>query len=58
MKLYKSIMKNKNKDNIKLEILRHTFFSIFMLIPIFLSSVIEVYISNNLFIWIVEWMSV
>lgn len=50
MKLYQSIMKNKNRDNIKLEILRHTIFCIFMLGLMLVSSLIEVYGSTNLFI--------
>ena len=47
-KLYKSIIKDIRKDNIKLEILRHTIFSIVMLVVLMLSSVIEVFISTNI----------
>ncbi len=47
-KLYKSIIKDRRKDNIKLEILRHTIFSIVMLVVLMLSSVIEVFISTNI----------
>lgn len=50
IKLYQSIMKNKDRDNIKIEILRHTIFCIFMFILILLSSIIEVYVSTNFFI--------
>ena len=48
MKTYKSIIKNRQKDNIKLEFLRHTIFCLIMLLFLVLSSLIEVYISTNL----------
>lgn len=54
VKLYQSIMKNKERDNIKLEILRHTLFCALMLILVILSSVIEVYASTNLFIMLLK----
>lgn len=54
VKLYQSIMKNKERDNIKLEILRHTLFCGFMLILVMLSSVVEVYGSTNLFIMLLK----
>ncbi len=46
MKVYKSIMQDRRKENIKLEILRHTGFSIFIFIVLILSSLIEVYLSQ------------
>ena len=46
MKVYKSIMQDRRKENIKLEILRHTGFSIFILIILILSSLIEVYLAQ------------
>lgn len=54
IKLYQSIMKNKNRDNIKLEILRHTIFCLFMLGLMLVSSFIEVYGSTNLFIMLLK----
>lgn len=54
VKLYQSIMKNKNRDNIKIEILRHTLFCTLMLILMFLSSLIEIYASTNLFIFLLK----
>lgn len=54
IKLYKSIVKNRGKENIKLEILRHTFFSLFILIFMVLASFIETYISSNILINIVK----
>lgn len=48
MKLYKSIMKDKRKENIKIEIVRHTIFSVFILFILILSALVEVYGSNLL----------
>ena len=50
IKLYKSIMKDKRRENIKLEIIRHTIISIMLLLFLVIASLIEVYISSNLFI--------
>lgn len=50
VKLYQSIMKNKDRDNIKIEILRHTIFCALMLILMVISSLVEVYASTNIFI--------
>ena len=46
-KLYKSIVKDNRKENIKLEFIRHTLFSILMLILLIISSLTEVFISTN-----------
>jgi len=48
VKLYKSIMKNKQRENIKLEILRHTIFCFIMLVGMLLSAIIETYLSTNI----------
>ena len=48
MKLYKSIVKNKRKENIKLEITRHTLFCLLILIILGISALIEVYVSTGL----------
>lgn len=56
IKLYKSIMKDKRRENIKIEILRHTAFSSIMCGMMILSSFIETYISSNIFINIIEFM--
>lgn len=50
IKLYKSIMKDKRKENIKFEIFRHTIFSFIILIGLLLSSVVETYVSTNLLV--------
>ena len=47
-KLYKSIIKDRRKENIKIEIIRHTVFSGLMLGVLILSSFIENIISINL----------
>ena len=47
-KLYKSIIKDREKENIKIEIVRHTLFSLIMLIVLVISSLIEILISTNL----------
>ena len=57
IRLYKSIIKDKRKENIKLEILRHILFSAFIGSIFLLGSFVEVYFSTNLmlaisnFIW-------
>lgn len=48
MKLYKSITQNRERENIKIEFLRHLIFCAIMLVFFIISSLIEVYISTNL----------
>lgn len=48
IKLYKSIIKDRRKENIKIEIIRHTIFSILMLVILILSSFIENIVSMTL----------
>lgn len=50
LKLYETIIKSREKANIKIEILRHTIFCIIMMGFMIISSVIEIYLSNNLLI--------
>ena len=50
MKLYQSIIKDRRRENIKVEICRHTIFSTFMCLGLVLCSFIESYISANLVI--------
>ena len=47
-KLYKSIIKDKRKENIKPEVIRHTIFSIIMVIILIMSSFIEIFISTEI----------
>ena len=46
MKVYNSIMQDRRKENIKLEIIRHTIFAAFILALLILSSFLEVYVSQ------------
>ncbi len=47
-RLYKVIIKDKRRENIKMEIIKHTIFSIIILCFLIMASFIEVYISNSL----------
>ena len=47
-KLYKSIVKEKTKENVKLEIIRHTVFSFIMMLLMIFASSIEIFISTNI----------
>ena len=48
IKLYKSIMKDKRKQNIKIEIIKFTFITLFIIITLIISAIIETYISSNM----------
>lgn len=56
MRLHNSIMKDRRKENIKLEILMHTFFSALMLVFMIISSFIEVFVSKNILVWIIKYL--
>lgn len=56
IKLYKSIMKDKRKENIKIEIFRHTIFSVMILILLILASFIETYVSTSLLNFYVQYL--
>lgn len=58
MKLYKSIIKNREKENVKVEFFRHTIFCIIMLLLLVISSLIEVYISTNLAKFFVNYIKI
>lgn len=47
-KLYKSIVKDRNKENIKIEVVRHTIFSFIMLLILVVSSLVEIFFSTNI----------
>lgn len=47
-KLYKSIIKDRNRENIKIEVVRHTVFSFIMLLFLVISSTIEIFLSTNI----------
>ena len=48
IKLYKLIMEDRRRENVKLQILKHTIFSVFILLALVLSSFVETFISGNL----------
>ena len=54
--LYKSIIKDRRKENIKIEIIRHTVFCLIMLAIMAVGSLVETYISSNLLISIVNYL--
>lgn len=56
LKLYRSIIKNKRKENIKIQIYKHTFFCFIMLIGLIISSVLETYISSKLVTYIINYL--
>lgn len=56
MRLYKSIMQDRRKENIKIEIARHTLFSVFILFLLICSSFIESYISKSILIHFIKYI--
>ena len=56
IRLYKSIMKDKAKDNIKMEICRHTIFSCILLGILIAGTFVETYVSTNLFLLTVKYI--
>ena len=54
IRLYKSIVKDKRKENIKGKIVKHTMFSIMMLIFLIIASFLETYLSSNLFMLCIQ----
>lgn len=58
MKLYKSIVKNRERENVKIEFIRHTVFCTVMVTVLLIASLIEVYISTNLSKFIVNYIKI
>lgn len=56
MKLYEKIMTNKKRENIKIEILRHSAIAIISTIIIIISSFVETYISTTLMLWYIKFI--
>ncbi len=56
IKVYKSIIKDKRRENIKLEIIRHTLFSLIILFLLLISSLIETYVSPNLLRMVINYI--
>ena len=55
IKLYKSIIKDKRKENIKISILRHTLTSIILAIALIIASLIKIEISYRLIINLIKY---
>ncbi|MCI8620649.1 MAG: stage II sporulation protein M [Clostridia bacterium] len=51
IRLYKSVMKDKARENIKLEMLRHTIFSAMLTVCLIVASFLETYVSTNIFMF-------
>lgn len=56
IKLYKSIVNNKKRESVKIEIIKHTIFSAIVGSVLILSSFIEAYVSGNLLNIIVNYV--
>lgn len=48
IQFYRTIMKEKKKENVKQEFYRHTLFCLILTVGLILSSFVEVYVSTNL----------
>ena len=55
LKLYKSIVKDRRRENVKIEILRHTVFSIIMMIILVIASIIEIFMSTNILKMVIKY---
>ena len=58
IKLHNSIIKDKRRDNIKMEIYKHTIFCFIISLFIILSSFVEVYISTNMMIIYIKYLQI
>ena len=54
IRLYKSIVKDRRRENIKLEVIKHTIFSIFIGIFILIGGLLETYASTNLIMFFIN----
>lgn len=55
IKLYKSIVKDRRKENIKLSILKHSLISLIILIALIISSIIKIQISYRLIVNLIKY---
>lgn len=55
IKLYKSIIKDRRKENIKISILRHSIISLIILIVLVISSIIKIVISYRLILSLIKY---
>jgi len=56
IKLHNSIIKNKKKENIKLEIIKHTVVFFIVLLILICGSLIEVYLSKNALLLFIKYI--
>lgn len=56
MRLHNSIMEDKRRENIKIEILRHTLFSLVITGALIVSSLVEVYISKSFLMLLIKYI--
>lgn len=56
MKLYKSIIQDRRRENIKVEVIRHTIFSTFILVLLIAASFIETYVSNSILLYFIKYI--
>ena len=55
IKLYKSIIKNRRKENIKLSILRHSIISLLIMVALIISSIVKIEISYRLIVNLIKY---
>ena len=55
IKLYKSIVKDRRKENIKLSIIKHSIISVMILIALIISSVVKIGISYKLIVSLIKY---
>lgn len=58
MKLYKSIIKKRERENVKIEFIRHTILCAIIAITLLVASLVEVYISTNLSKFVVNYIKI
>lgn len=56
IRLYQTVVKNRNAESIKFAILKHSIFALLIMLLLILSSIIEVFISTNIFIFVVKFL--
>ena len=57
IRLYQTVMKNRNSESIKFAILKHSIFSFIILIMLVFSSIIEVFGSTNLLTFCIKFLA-
>ena len=48
IKLYQSIMKDRRKENIKLEVVKHTIVSVLNIVVLIIAAFVEAYVSTSI----------